>query len=302
MVGMVELETGRMNRVAFRSRNLAVVALLVVACAGIGCAGVRADQAGGTGGQSGLDGGARDTGGGGRTSVDARRQDRDAGVSSPDADCTHELRVAVRDFRGGEQDGKPKHPDFEQAVTDDRGIVAATLGADSKPVYAGGPSGTPTTTGKDNFDQWYRDVDGINIHIDVSLLLTPDPARPGVFVYDNDTFFPIDMMGWPDPYADHNHDFTAEMHFTFPYRGGEIFNFRGDDDVFVYINGHLAINLGGIHIAEMGSVDLDARAAELGLSVGGSYEMAVFYADRHCCDSTFHVETTFECITNVIIP
>jgi len=291
-----------MNRVAFRSRTLAVVALLVVVCAGIGCAGVRADQAGGSGGQPGLDGGARDTGGGGRTSVDARRQDRDAGVSSPDADCTHELRVAVRDFRGGEQDGKPKHPDFEQAVTDDRGIVTATLGADSKPVYAGGPSGTPTTTGKDNFDQWYRDVDGINIHIDVSLLLTPDPARPGVFVYDNDTFFPIDMMGWPDPYADHNHDFTAEMHFTFPYRGGEIFNFRGDDDVFVYINGHLAINLGGIHIAEMGSVDLDSRATELGITPGRDYQMDVFYADRHCCDSTFHVETTFECITNVIIP
>jgi fibro-slime domain-containing protein len=298
---MVELEAARMTRVAFRSRTLAFVALLVVVCAGIGCAGVRADQASGAGGQPGLDGGGRDTGAGGRTSIDARRQDRDAGISSPDADCTHELRVAVRDFRGGEQDGKP-NPDFEQAVTDDRGIVAATLGADSKPVYAGGPGGTPTTTGKDNFDQWYRDVDGINIHIDVSLLLTPDPARPGVFVYDNDTFFPIDMMGWPDPYADHNHDFTAEMHFTFPYRGGEIFNFRGDDDVFVFINGHLAINLGGIHIAEMGSVDLDSRATELGITPGRDYQMDVFYADRHCCDSTFHVETTFECITNVIIP
>ena len=211
-------------------------------------------------------------------------------------------RLAVRDFRGSDQDGKPKHPDFEQAITDDRGIVTTTLGADSKPVYAGGPNGTPTTTGKDNFDQWYRDVDGINIHIDVSVPLTPDPARSGVFVYDNDAFFPIDKMGWPDPYADHNHDFTAEMHFTFPYRGGEVFNFRGDDDVFVFINGRLAINLGGIHIAEMGSVDLDARAAELGITPGSTYEMAVFYADRHCCDSTFHIETTLQCITNVIIP
>jgi fibro-slime domain-containing protein len=278
--------------------------LLLVAWVSVNCAGVRVDQPGGGGGQLGQDGGIGETGGGnhGGVSTDARRQERDAGPSSPDADCTHELRVAVRDFRGGEQDGKPKHPDFEQAVTDDRGIVAATLGADSKPVYAGGPSNTPTTTGKDNFDQWYRDVDGINIHIDVSILLTPDPLRPGVFVYDNDAFFPIDMMGWPDPYADHNHDFTAEMHFTFPYRGGELFNFRGDDDVFVFINGHLAINLGGIHIAEMGSVDLDRRATELGITPGSDYEMDVFYADRHCCDSTFHIETTFECITNVIIP
>ena len=41
---------------------------------------------------------------------------------------------------------------------------------------------------------------------------------------------------------------------------------------------------------------------ELGITPGRDYQMDVFYADRHCCDSTFHVETTFECITNVIIP
>jgi fibro-slime domain-containing protein len=290
--------------VSCSSWELALTALLCVLWGNIGCAGVRADQAGGGGGRSGQGGGGAATGGGNRGGIpiDARGQAPDAGAFSPDADCSHELRLAVRDFRGGVQDGQPKHPDFEQAVTDDRGIVAATLGPDSKPVYAGGPNGTPTTTGKDNFDQWYRDVDGINIHIDVSILLTADPTRAGVFVYDNDVFFPIDKMGWPDPYADHNHDFTAEMHFTFPYRGGEVFNFRGDDDVFVFINGRLAINLGGIHIAETGSVDLDTRAAELGITPGSTYQMDVFYADRHCCDSTFHIETTFECVTNVIIP
>ncbi len=293
-----------MKKLPFSWWMVAAAALFGAASFCVGCAGVRADQNGGRGGRPEQDGAASESGGGNRggPSGDARRQVYDAVPSSPDADCAHELSVAVRDFRGGEQNGKPKHPDFEQAVTDDRGIVAGTLGADSKPVYAGGPTGTPTTTGKDNFDQWYRDVDGINIHIDVSLLLTVDPARPGVFVYDNDAFFPIDMMGWPDPYADHNHDFTAEMHFTFPYRGGEIFNFRGDDDVFVFINGHLAINLGGIHIAETGSVDLDSKASELSITPGKDYQMDVFYADRHCCDSTFHIETTFECITNVIIP
>jgi hypothetical protein len=35
----------------------------------------------------------------------------------------------------------------------------------------------------------------VNIHLDVSIPLTEDPARPGVFVYDNDKFFPIDIIG-----------------------------------------------------------------------------------------------------------
>lgn len=285
--------------------------LLLVLCFGLACAGVK--QSGSSGSAGGSTGGGATggtvvagTGGtnGGATGGTTVQPPQDAATQPADAasNCEQQLRIAVRDFRGSVQDNQPKHPDFEQAVTDDRAIVAMMLGADSKPVYAGGPNGTPTTTGQANFDQWYRDVDGVNIHIDVTIPLTPDPTRAGVFVYDNDKFFPIDKMGWPDPYADHNHDFTAEIHFAFPYRGGEVFNFRGDDDVFVFINGHLAINLGGIHIAEMGSADLDAHAAEWGIATGNTYQMDVFYADRHCCDSTFHIETTLQCIRNIIVP
>src|SRR5436190_3582424 len=227
----------------------------------------------------------------------------DGVVIPPDPDagmCQRELRAVVRDFRSGEKDGQPKHPDFEGKVAVDPGIVASVLGSDQKPVYAGGTQGTTTT--KENFDQCYRDVPGINITFEKSIPLTPDPARPGVWVYDSEAFYPLgNDEGWGNQYLDHNQDFTTEIHVSFPYKGGEVFTFRGDDDLFLFVNGHLAADLGGVHDALTGTVDLDARAGELGLQVGKTYQMDIFQAERHCCQSTFHLETTLSCINNIIV-
>jgi fibro-slime domain-containing protein len=214
--------------------------------------------------------------------------------------CQRELRAVVRDFRSGEKDGQPIHPDFEGKVAIDPGIVAAMLGTDSKPVYAGGTQGTTTT--KENFDQWYRDVPGVNITFEKSIPLSADPTRAGVWVFDSDAFYPLgNDEGWGNQYLDHNQDFTTEIHVRFPYKGGEVFTFRGDDDLFLFVNGHLALDLGGVHSALSGTVDMDARAAELGLELGKTYPLDIFHADRHCCQSTFHLETTLSCIVNIII-
>jgi fibro-slime domain-containing protein len=221
----------------------------------------------------------------------------------PDPDggvCQRELRAVVRDFRSGEKDGQPKHPDFENKIATDPGIVATQLGSDLKPVYAGGTQGTTTT--KENFDQWYRDVPGINITLEKTIPLSPDPARAGFWIYDSDAFYPLgNDEGWGNQYLDHNQDFTTEIHVSFPYKGGEVFTFRGDDDLFLFVNGRLAVDLGGVHDALTGTVDLDARAGELGLQVGKTYQMDIFQAERHCCQSTFHIETTLSCINNIIV-
>lgn len=203
------------------------------------------------------------------------------------ASCGSELAGVVRDFMSS-------HPDFEAYLGDDKGIVMPDLGPDKKPVYAGNPS-TPTTTGKAEFDQWYNDVPGVNMKIPISITLAPSN---GVYTFDSSAFFPIDGQGFGDEGNIHNYHFTYEIKTQFEYKGGEVFTFTGDDDLFTFINGKLAINLGGVHGAETQSVDLDAMAPALGIQVGQTYPLDFFFAERHTSESNFRIDTTITCFSS----
>lgn len=206
--------------------------------------------------------------------------------------CNPILKATVRDFQVA-------HPDFEDFLGNDPGIVAYELGADGKPVYAGNPT-TPTTTGKANFDQWYNDVEGVNIAIPVEIPLTA--MGGGTYTYSNSAFFPIDGQGFGNEFNTHNYHFTLELRTQFIYEGGEIFTFTGDDDLFTFINGKKVIDLGGVHGAQTATVDLDARADELGIEKGKTYPLDFFFAERHTSESNFRIDTTIGCFSEPPIP
>lgn len=188
------------------------------------------------------------------------------------------LATTIRDFHAS-------HPDFEDGIATDRGFVATTIGADRNPVYIGG-AGTATTHGAANFDQWYNDVGGVNLSMPYNLVLTD--VGGGIYRYENTSFFPIDGLLFGNEGNGHNYHFTLELHSQFTYELGQTFNFTGDDDVFVFINDQLAIDLGGVHPAQSASVNLDA----LGLTVGQNYAFDLFFAERHTTESNFKMETS----------
>ena len=200
----------------------------------------------------------------------------------------------IRDFKNGSSSGG--HPDFDTFIGVDRGIVRTNLGADAKPIYAGNPR-TPTTTSKTNFDQWFRNVAGINQAQDFSITLSEHPTRPGIYYYDNQDFFPINGRMFGNQQYSKNFSFTYELHLQFTYRAGDTFTFRGDDDVWVFINNQMVINLGGVHGAEIQSVSLDAVATRCGIVPGQTYPMDIFFAERHFSASSFRIETSLSSLS-----
>lgn len=248
------------------------------------------------GGVEGDAGGQRADGGGG--SGGGFEDDGDRGDSGPGADpCAPILPAIVRDFTA-------QHPDFESYEGSQafKGLVKAELGEDGKPVYAHS-GGTAVSTGPAEFAQWYNDVEGVNVAIPISLDL--EETSPGVFVYDSSDFFPIDGQGFGNGppvrgESKHNFLFTTEFHTVFTYEGGEVFSFTGDDDLWIFVNGKLAMDLGGLHPAISDTIDMDARAEELGLVKGNTYSMDIFHAERHTSESNFRIETNIKCFEPVV--
>ncbi len=211
----------------------------------------------------------------------------------------------VRDCKGKNEPGGD--PDFEafagQAATP--GLVANDLGAHNKPVYApkceagvmmggAGPFGQMTTT-KANYDEWYRNTVGVNKPYIVYFQFA---SNGSVSTFFSSHFFPLVNSGWgnsgtANDNLQHNFGFTTELHTTFKYMGGENFTFTGDDDLWVFINGKLAIDLGGLHPQLSQSIDLDSAATKLGIQKGNSYALELFHAERHTTASDFRVDTNF---------
>jgi fibro-slime domain-containing protein len=184
--------------------------------------------------------------------------------------------------------------EFEGPINDDRKMVKFDLGPDRLPVYAYGEkerSAGGTVSGRYTFDSfWKGGEDCIVTDIFLNLSFTKNGNK---LSYSNNNFFPIDNMGYGNygTYG-HNFHFTMQMHTSFTYQGGEDFQFSGDDDVWVFINNKLALDLGGVHGTETATFKLDDLKTTHGITVGGTYNFDFFFCERHVTGSNLIITTS----------
>jgi fibro-slime domain-containing protein len=224
------------------------------------------------------------------------------------------LAVTYRDFISEPTNGASRHPDFQTfSGHGTTGLVLEVLDADGKPEMEGRcsveqpstfsvnticPDGQQLTT-RTNFHQWYRDTADVNVPIHGVLALIKSATVANSYAFDSGSgFFPIDKMGWTAPpvrenlWGGHDFGFTTELRYFLQYRGGESLVFSGDDDVWVFVNRKLAIDLGGLHPEKEATLNLDASSSQLGLVVGHIYEVVLFHAERKEDKSNFHLTLT----------
>jgi fibro-slime domain-containing protein len=207
------------------------------------------------------------------------------------------------------------YPDSNGVQT---GLVRERLGSDGKPVPAYNSLEETAHMAVanrgiygSNFNRWFNQVPDKSLEIQGQVITFtrladgryqyggPNKNGRNVFPLDNVPAAKAFSAGDPAP-SGHNFGFTMQMETEFYVKadGTEIFDFQGDDDVWVFVNGRLILDIGGLHEAIDGSFQIlepdsagninivatvggkSRTVAGVGLAQGEVATLSFFYAER----------------------
>jgi fibro-slime domain-containing protein len=140
-----------------------------------------------------------------------------------------------------------------------------------------------------------------NVVIDTFLVFHLEDANTGTYHFQDGAFFYLDNKGFGKEWSTentgvgdstyistHNFSYTMSLDTTFIMVPGLKFCFKGDDDIWLYLNNRLEMDLGGPHQAQADTVLVDTVA---GLVMYQKYNFDFFYCERHAVNSDIEIMT-----------
>ena len=224
------------------------------------------------------------------------------------------------DVRGVPMYGEGTSQDFGKSGCEAdpmTGMVEKELGANGVPVRASNfPSNCtnathlndwflPEVLAKDDAGNEYTNVTCREIPLSLTdegfwyAQIDDESPEQGLFLLDDfrylDSAGTIENPHYDSLYAGsgrgyHNFGFAMKIQATFQYVKGQYFEFNGDDDVWVFIDNKLVVDIGGQHKKVKKSVNLD----KLGLEEDSTYNFHIFYAERKREASNFMMKTSID--------
>lgn len=204
-----------------------------------------------------------------------------------------------------------------------QGLVKSSLGADGLPIpaYANNSeskaagiamssqnvTGSDPVQSTDNFYRWFHEVDNLSKRYDRTI--TFNRVGENSYTYGGSSIFPLDDVDFSDgDFTNQEHNFHFTAHLSIPIKvaatGEERFDFSGDDDVWIFLNNQLVLDIGGLHQALDGyfvinsdgtissNVEGITKTLNVGIKPGDVVNLDFFYAERSTSEANTRITIT----------